>query len=691
MTSIARHREELEDLRERDPDFFKFLQENDAGLLNFDDSDAEEDVAGSSDEDADEDEDDDGDVEDDDGSLVGDEDGHEEEEDGPRAVVDVTEDLVASTLKRATSGSLSALKQLMAIFRAACIPAGSEKDSASLSRYSVSSPELYDFVMTRVIENSHKAFYSVLNLTRGKLSREIVSKIESHEKWKKIQALVLSFFKSVLHILSSLATTHQNREVVVYLVSGIESYIPLLAPMPRLTKAVLKALLTLWCDGPSPQEDATHSRGHCFLRMRQMAILLPGTVAEDVFKGMYTTFAKNCKSYSETVEPSIMFMIQCISELFQTDVALAYQQGFVFIRQMALHLRGAYVKKTPDALKQIQNWQFLNCLRVWTRVVCSMPETNALGPLVFPLSQLMLGLLALSTSASFIPLRFHLISLLQLVAAHAQVFIPLAPRIREVLDMHDLVSKPTPSTELAPKLQYLIKFPAGAASKPAVRDAIVQEVVSFLRQDAEIYRYHVGAPEYLYLSIRKLRAYCKQCKISKWRDLLKILISQLDEISLNAKKTRIRLSKSPMEITDFEPLKSITEPVSSKRLIRLMSSKSSKTDNIDEIVVDSEAFVQGKQRPPSSSAESWKLATSGGQVKVSSGGDSESSSEEDDEEASAPRQIGKKRASTSGDSMVTRKEGKNVHSNRKKKARVDSDAFDEPDQLGSLTAWSDED
>lgn len=678
-----RHRQELEDLRERDPDFFKFLQQNDSGLLDFDASDEDEDEPESGDDD---------DLEEDINSLDdegGDDEGEneEDEEEGPRVVVEVTEDLVVSTLKRATSGSLSALKQLLAIFRAACIPTGSEGDSAIVSRFTVNSPELYDFVMTRVIENAHRSFYSVLNLTRGKVSRDVVIKLGSHEKWKKVQGLVLSFFKSVLHILGGLATTQQNREVVVYLVSGIESYIPLLAPMPRLTKALLKSLLALWCDGPAPNTDPTHSRGHCFLRIRQMAILLPGTVAEDAFKGLYTTFAKSCKVYSEAAEPSIAFMIQCISELYQTDVALAYQQGFVFIRQMALHLRGAYVKKTPDALKQIQNWQYLNCLRVWTRVVCAMPESNALGPLVFPLSQLVLGLLALSTSVSFIPLRFHLISLLQLIAAHSQVFIPLAPKIREVLDMHDLVSKPTPSTELAPKLQYLIKFPAGAASKPAVRDAIVQEVASFLRQDAEIYRYHVGVPEYLYMSIRKLRAYCKHCKISKWRDLLKIVISQLDDISANAKKNRIKLAKSPMEITDFEALKSIADPVSSARLSRLISSRSAKAENLDEIVVDAEAFVQGKQRPPSSSAESWKLATSGRRSNAQSNDNASSESESSEDEDEQP-QIGKKRPTPTASS---KKQGNSSKAAGKRARVADGGAYDEPDQVGSLGAWSDED
>ena len=38
--------------------------------------------------------------------------------------------------------------------------------------------------------------------------------------------------------------------------------------------------------------------------------------------------------------------------------------------------------------------QFLHCVRLWTRVVCAMPRDDQLGPLVFPLSQVMFGVLA---------------------------------------------------------------------------------------------------------------------------------------------------------------------------------------------------------------------------------------------------------------------------------------------------------
>ena len=83
-----------------------------------------------------------------------------------------------------------------------------------------------------------------------------------------------------------------------------------------------------------------------------------------------------------------------------------------------------------------------------------MPETDALGPLTFPLAQIMFGVMAAAPSINFIPLRFHSITCLHQLAACGRVFIPIAARLAEILEHPDLMAKPTPSTDLAPTIQF---------------------------------------------------------------------------------------------------------------------------------------------------------------------------------------------------------------------------------------------
>jgi len=267
-------------------------------------------------------------------------------------------------------------------------------------------------------------------------------------------------------------------------------------------------------------------------------------------------------------------MMQSVAELYGTDLSIAYQQAFLYIRQLALHLRAALLKKTDETNRQVSSMQFLNCLRLWTRVVCSYPSVEGgLGALAFPLVQIILG--AVSTNAAsiyFTPMKFNLLSCLHQLAASCKVFIPTTSSIMETLENPELVSKATGSTDLAPRLEYLVRLPPNAASKAVCRDAIVQEAVQLLRQDVEIYRFHVGFPEYVYLVVRRLKSFLKRCKVSKWRDQLRTLVGQIEQYSAVVQRARKDLSVGPMAVTDFEPLLTAGSPCAPERLRRLITS-----------------------------------------------------------------------------------------------------------------------
>ena len=198
---------------------------------------------------------------------------------------------------------------------------------------------------------------------------------------------------------SNLIDTIKQDQVSIYILSALEPYIPLLAPLPRLAKNAMKILLSIWSHGSQAGEDFD-LRGHAFLRLRQMTLVLPETITEECFRSIYLTYARYCKSFTEQNRNTIFYMVQCIAELYKNDISHGYQQAFLYIRQLALHLRSAVIKKDEEALKQVTTWQYTNCLQLWTRVVCTLPKKDELGALAFPLSQVINGVILVLVKAT---------------------------------------------------------------------------------------------------------------------------------------------------------------------------------------------------------------------------------------------------------------------------------------------------
>lgn len=177
-----------------------------------------------------------------------------------------------------------------------------------------------------------------------------------------------------------------------------------------------------------------------FLRLRQLAVAMPFPFIGNCLKvrelvvlllllcpailtlplsalptqHAYLTFVRNAKFVGEHSLPALNLMINCLVDLFSLDAHSAYEHGFVYIRQLALHLRAAIVSQTKESVRNVYSWQYLNCLRVWTMVLCAQAteESSPMYPLVYPLVQVITGAVRLVPTAQHFPIRLHLVSLL---------------------------------------------------------------------------------------------------------------------------------------------------------------------------------------------------------------------------------------------------------------------------------------
>lgn len=188
-----------------------------------------------------------------------------------------------------------------------------------------------------------------------------------------------------------------------------------------------------------------------------------------------------------------------------------------------------------------------------------------------------LGFLSTIQSSYYLPLKFHLIACLHQLAAAGEVFIPTAARLFEVFDIADLMARSQGSTAAAPDIRFMLKLPTNSLNTQVMKDFIITETISLLQTESEIYKYHVSYPEYVFMIVRKLKTFSKtisnnkvnRIHVSKWKDCTKALIAQMEEQSVWVKKKRLELKKSPVEITEFEPLLPLSATSDAKAIIRV--------------------------------------------------------------------------------------------------------------------------
>ena len=588
-SEIEEHQKELESLKDTDPEFYKFLQTEDSGLLDFDESEGEE-----SEEDEDEDEDED----------------KKEDKGSFSDAKTLTTATVAKLCERAAGGeALGAARNLFRAYRAAAHYG--DEDADEEAGVKLASSAAFHTLVTFTLEEADTILRGLLGQPQaGHPDEARLFKPHQQSRWKKVEPLAKSFLGNTLHLLGQLTDADMSR----FLLARLNACVPFMHTFERLTKKILKAVLSLFGSG----EPAL--RVQSILLIRNMAAVLPPPTLEKAAKGVYRQFAANAKFINATSVEHVLFMNTCVSEIYGLDQQQSYPLAFTYIRQLASLLRGALTNKSKEAFRAVYCWQYINCLECWVRVLQSHAndESAPLRPLVYPVAQVALGAARLLPSARYAPLRLRLIRVLNALSASTGHFVPVAPLLLELLGFSELNKAPVSSKTRPPDFSLVLRVAKQELRSPAVQEVIVEGALQLLAEHLNQWAYSPGFPELAHIPCRDLRRFCKATQVTRFRKCARSVVDAAERNSDWISRKRDNVDFAPK---DAERVRSF---LSTER-----EGKKAPMEKLAAQLLDKE-----RQRAAAHAATDVKI-TSGGRGSDGTSDDDEENDDEYDEDQMA--------------------------------------------------------
>ena len=535
----------MDDLAEKDPEFYKFLKENDPDALDFEDNAdlAEVDELSAGEESAEEEEQP--------KKKRKKAKAAAEEEEEPAQANELTRATVASWRKAmAEKQSLRAARQVVLAFRVAA-HLNEEDEEDAPQRWVINSPEVFNDVLVLALQEIPAVMNHHLPVKES-ASGKVYVQTET-KKFKTLSLLLKSYTSSIMHLLSTLS----DDKTLKLTLSSITPILPYLLSFKKLIRALAKSVVNFWAQPASTET----TKITAFLVLRRLVVIGDKGIRETVLKATYQGLVQGCRVTNHNTIQGINLMKNSAAELWGIDPAVGYTTAFTFIRQLAIHLRNSIVHNKNDSFRMVYNWQFTHSLDFWSCVLaehCSpLKEAEAgkesqLKLLIYPLVQVTLGATRLIPTSLYFPLRFHLVRSLLRTSRATGTYIPLASPLLEVLSSAEMKKPPKATTLKAFDFSVAYKAPKSYLRTRVYQDGVGEQVVELLSEYMLLWSTSIAFPELALPVVIQLKRWIKQARSKSQGNRNAKLVSQLvllvQKLEANAKFIEERRAK-----VDFAP------------------------------------------------------------------------------------------------------------------------------------------
>ncbi|MFH4979922.1 hypothetical protein AB6A40_006631 [Gnathostoma spinigerum] len=573
LESAPEHIKELAELETKDPEFYKFLKEQDPTLLDFNDSDISDvDIDDESDEEMENDEEED---------QI---DGQsfptlKTDSEGRKIIDEPFLKKLEQCITEKEKPSSTVIRMAIDGFLACVARVGADIESPNCI---INDGALFEWMIRLCFERLSKAIYMLLgpvltknevktepgNAVRGKRRvRDLLSGYDvaggvRYTKWSRYNALGKRYIAGLLLFLNEL----QTPSAIVATINVISDLTVVYIHYKRLIKKVIRALIKTWSRKPEECRCAALFALCKLIKMHEDSVT-------SVIKACYMGYVSNVRKVTSETWPSIIFMQKSFGEICLMQPLIAYHYTFTYIRQLAIHVRNATIAVRQDLMQTIYNWQFMQCLYLWARVIAKVHKNrnrinhaNSISELAYPLCQITISTMKLFPSMKYMPLRLHCLRILLILQVTCGIYIQTMALATQLLDELAMMLRRKPSkgkgTIKNIELSCMLKATASHLEDAGFRQNVVEELFKLMLEAAYIQRDSLAFYEMEHFVHRQLKSFLGNCRNPEASGLFKSLSVKLSE---HAKYSQMIVATNEVDMRDPSSLSTVRSLLRSAR------------------------------------------------------------------------------------------------------------------------------
>ncbi|KAL5105103.1 hypothetical protein TcWFU_001539 [Taenia crassiceps] len=262
---------------------------------------------------------------------------------------------------------------------------------------------------------------------------------------------------------------------------------------------------------------------------------------------MYLIYVKNSKFiYGNSIAKNNLMKMGLL-EVYSLQLDEAYKHAFIFIRQLAIAVRKAFLHTDKEETLSVYNWQFICSLKLWCEFVARNSGSNDhIKSLTHPLTQVILvdkRLRNLEDNSNCEKGKYS-----------APLLVPSLPLLLDVFQLFDFNKRASAASNAPMDLRLMLHFSPSQRKETACMDAVAVWLHDLLTEALCLYASSVAFPEYSAAALSEMRAFLRSCRVANFTRNFKTLLTKAREHVDFVKRRRATIKSllDSREITALE-------------------------------------------------------------------------------------------------------------------------------------------